>query len=41
MVGDIRTGEDKQMVEEFKLLNPEAAIIVTGVVTSNDLPVYY
>ena len=41
IVGDIRTGEDQQNFQAFKLANPEARIIVTGFVSPNDLPSYY
>lgn len=41
LVGDIRTGEDSQIFEEFKRTNPEARIIVTGFVSPKDLPAYY
>jgi glycosyltransferase involved in cell wall biosynthesis len=41
IVGDIRTGEDKQIFEEFKLSNPTARIVVTGFVPPNNLPAYY
>jgi glycosyltransferase involved in cell wall biosynthesis len=41
IVGDIRTGEDQQNFEGFKLANPEARIIVTGFVSPKDLPSYY
>jgi glycosyltransferase involved in cell wall biosynthesis len=41
IVGDVRTGEDRQIFDEFKLSNPNARIIITGFVSQNDLPVYY
>jgi glycosyltransferase involved in cell wall biosynthesis len=41
IVGDIRTGEDKRIFEEFKLSNPAARIVVTGFVPPNNLPAYY
>jgi len=41
IVGDVRAGEDRQIVEEFKLSNPEARMIVTGFVAPGDLPAYY
>jgi glycosyltransferase involved in cell wall biosynthesis len=41
IVGDIRAGEDKQWVEEFKHLQPNAQIVVTGFVSPNNLPSYY
>ncbi|HSL43940.1 MAG TPA: glycosyltransferase [Anaerolineales bacterium] len=41
IVGDVRAGEDTQMVEEFKRSYPDIQMIVTGFVSPNDLPVYY
>jgi glycosyltransferase involved in cell wall biosynthesis len=41
IVGDVRTGEDKQIFEDFRLSNPDTRIVVTGFVSQNDLPVYY
>ena len=41
IVGEIRAGEDKQIVEDFRLSHPNAKIIVTGFVPSRDLPAYY
>jgi glycosyltransferase involved in cell wall biosynthesis len=41
IVGDIRSGEDNQIFEEFKLSNPEARTVVTGFVSPNNLPAYY
>ena len=41
IVGDIRTGDDKQIFEKFKLSNPEQRVVVTGFVSPNDLPAYY
>jgi glycosyltransferase involved in cell wall biosynthesis len=41
IVGDVRAGEDEQVLKEFKLSNPDARIIITGFVSRNDLPVYY
>lgn len=41
IVGDIRTGEDKQRFEEFRHSNPDGRIVVTGFVSPNDLPAYY
>jgi glycosyltransferase involved in cell wall biosynthesis len=41
IVGDVRTGVDKQVFEEFKHSNPTARIVVTGFVPSHDLPSYY
>ncbi len=41
LVGDVRAGEDQQIVEEFKLSNPGAEIVITGFVSQMDLPAYY
>ena len=41
IVGDVRVGEDRQIFEEFKRSNPQARIVVTGFVSTNDLPAYY
>ena len=41
ILGNIRAGEDKQTVEEFKLSHPQARIVVTGFVSHRDLPEYY
>lgn len=41
IVGDVRAGEDKQLLEEFKASHPNAQIIVTGFVSHRDLPAYY
>jgi glycosyltransferase involved in cell wall biosynthesis len=41
IVGDVRAGADGQKLEEFKLSHPKARIIVTGFVSSSDLPSYY
>lgn len=41
IVGDVRTGEDKQIFEDFRLSNPDTTIVVTGFVSQHDLPVYY
>lgn len=41
ITGDIRTGEDKQIFDEFKQMHPNTQILVTGFVPPSDLPVYY
>lgn len=41
IAGDVRTGEDRQTFEEFKLSNPDARIVITGFVSHKDLPVYF
>ena len=41
IVGDVRPGQDREIFEEFKLSHPNTQIIVTGFVSSEDLPTYY
>ena len=41
IVGEVRTGEDKQAFDEFVSANPNTKIIVTGYISHNDLPAYY
>jgi phosphatidylinositol alpha-1,6-mannosyltransferase len=41
ILGDIRPGEDRQAVEEFKRSYPMAQIVVTGFVSPRYLPDYY
>ncbi|MBK9601233.1 MAG: glycosyltransferase [Anaerolineales bacterium] len=41
LVGEIREGEDKKLFDEFRALNPEHRIVVTGHVPHKDLPAYY
>ena len=41
VVGTIRQGEDNQFFEEFLATNPDLQIIVTGYVSSRELPTYY
>ena len=41
IVGDIRSGDDKQNFEEFQRSHPTAQIVVTGFVSPKDLPFYY
>lgn len=41
IVGDIRSGDDRQVFEEFKLSLPDAGLLVTGFVPYSDLPAYY
>ena len=41
IVGDVRAGEDRQAFQEFKLSNPQAQVVVTGFVSTKDLPAYY
>ncbi len=41
IVGEVRAGEDKQAFEEFRSANPDARMIVTGMVPYHDMPAYY
>ena len=41
VVGTIRQGEDNQVFEEFLATNSDLQIIVTGYVSSRELPTYY
>jgi glycosyltransferase involved in cell wall biosynthesis len=41
IVGDVRTGEDRQFLEEFRSSHPNAQILVTGFLPQRDLPAYY
>jgi glycosyltransferase involved in cell wall biosynthesis len=41
IVGDIRSGEDRQFFGEFQLSHSTAQIVVTGFVSPQDLPSYY
>ena len=41
IVGDVRAGEDKQILEDFKLSYPRGQIRITGFVSPTDLPAYY
>jgi glycosyltransferase involved in cell wall biosynthesis len=41
IVGDLRAGEDKQLLEDFRSSRPGAHIVVTGFVPHSDLPAYY
>ena len=41
IVGDIRSGESKQIFEEFQLAHSTAQVVVTGFVPPKDLPFYY
>lgn len=41
ILGDIRAGEDRQTVEDFKRSHPMAQIVVTGFVSHRYLPQYY
>jgi len=41
IVGEVRQGEDKQTLDEFRLSNPDTHVVVTGQIPYNDLPSYY
>jgi glycosyltransferase involved in cell wall biosynthesis len=41
IVGEVRLGEDKKLFDELKDSIPNSNIIVTGLITHNDLPAYY
>ena len=41
IVGEVRQGDDKRLLEEFQSTNPQLPIIITGHITHSDLPSYY
>ena len=41
IVGEVRAGEDQQIVDEFRVSNPHSRIIITGYISPNDLPAHY
>jgi glycosyltransferase involved in cell wall biosynthesis len=41
IVGDVRTGEDRQFFEDFRLSHPNTQIILTGFLPRSDLPAYF
>jgi glycosyltransferase involved in cell wall biosynthesis len=41
IVGEVRAGNDQQIVDQFRIANPNARIILTSYVSPNDLPAYY
>ena len=41
IVGEVRAGNDQKIVEQFRISNPNARIILTAYVSPNDLPAYY
>ena len=41
IVGEVREGQDKQFVQEYKVSHPDSRIVITGYVSPNDLPAYY
>ncbi|HAV77841.1 MAG TPA: hypothetical protein DCX53_10880, partial [Anaerolineae bacterium] len=41
IVGEVRQGEDRSLLDEFQMTNTDSRIIVTGHIAHNDLPAYY
>jgi glycosyltransferase involved in cell wall biosynthesis len=41
IVGEVRQGDDKKVLEEFQLSNPDSKVIITGHIPHSDLPSYY
>lgn len=41
IVGQVRAGEDQQIVDEFRISNPDSRIIITSYVSPYELPAYY
>jgi glycosyltransferase involved in cell wall biosynthesis len=41
IAGQVRAGEDQQIVDDFQISNPDSHLIITGQVSPNDLPSYY
>jgi len=41
IVGDVRPGDDKQFLEEYRKSNPNSRITITGLISPSDLPQYY
>ena len=41
IVGQVRAGEEQQIVDGFRISNPDSRIIITGYVSPTDLPAYY
>ena len=41
VVGEVRQGEDKKLLDEFQIANPDSHVIVTGYISPKDLPAYY
>lgn len=41
IIGEIREGEDKKLLEEFQSTNPQLPITITGHIPHKDLPAYY
>ena len=41
IVGEVRQGDDRKLLEEFQSANPQLPITVTGYIPHSDLPSYY
>jgi glycosyltransferase involved in cell wall biosynthesis len=41
IVGEVRAGEDKKILDEFRGSNPDSRIIITGIISHKDMPAYY
>jgi len=41
IVGEVREGEDKKFLDEFKITNHQLPITITGAVPHKDMPAYY
>jgi glycosyltransferase involved in cell wall biosynthesis len=41
ILGDVRPGDDKKVLDEYQKANPDSRIIVTGFISPADLPQYY
>jgi glycosyltransferase involved in cell wall biosynthesis len=41
IVGEVRSGEDKQAFEQFQQAIPNSKLIVTGMISHKDMPSYY
>ncbi len=41
IVGEVRSGPDKQVFDDFKLRNPNLQILVTSAIAHKDMPAYY
>lgn len=41
VVGEVRQGDDRNLLEEFQSTNPQLPITITGHIPHNDLPAYY
>jgi len=41
IIGEVRQGDDRKLLEDFQNANPQYPIIITGHIPHNDLPSYY